>query len=78
MEIEIQMKQRIHIFMEKLIMIEEKITLLNRVMGQLEQEMETTTEDEETSEESSGSDAEIVNQAGICFYLFFKVERGKS
>jgi hypothetical protein len=36
----------------------------------MEQEMGTTIEDEDSSEESSGSDVEIVNQAGICFFVF--------
>jgi CRISPR/Cas system-associated protein Cas7 (RAMP superfamily) len=38
--------------------------------SQLEQEMETTVEDEDSSEESTGFEVEIVYQAGNCIICF--------
>lgn len=62
---EIDKNRRLQILFERLIMVEDKIQILGRRVVQLEQEMNTTSEYEDSSGGSSGSDAEIVHQAGI-------------
>jgi hypothetical protein len=62
---EIDKNRRLQILIETLIMIEDKIKILGHRVVQPEQEMNPTSEDEDSSGRSSGSDAEIVQPAGI-------------
>jgi hypothetical protein len=64
-KMEIDKNRRLQILFERLIMVEDKIKILGRRVVQLQQEMNTTSEDVDPSGGSSGLDAEIVQQAGI-------------
>jgi hypothetical protein len=51
-------------------MVENRISILCRQVAQLEQEMDTSTEEEDSSEDTSGSDIEVIYPAGICYFCF--------
>lgn len=70
MEIEVEVNRRLQILLEKLMMVENRISILCRQVAQLEQEMDTSTEEEDSSEDTSGSDIEVIYPAGICYFYF--------
>jgi len=69
---EIETKRRMQILLEKLVIIEDKLGEPDRLLDQIEQEMDTTIEDGDSDEDSSGSSvsAENVYQAGDYLFLF--------
>ncbi len=77
MEIEIEVNRRLQILLEKLMMVENRISILSRRVAQLEQEMDTSIEEEDSSEDTSGSDIEVIYPAGICYFVS-KVVMGKA
>jgi dynactin complex subunit len=70
MEIEIEVNRRLQILLDKLMMVENRISILSRRVAQLEQEMDTSIEEEDSSEDTSGSDIEVIYPAGICYFCF--------
>lgn len=70
MEIEIEVNRRLQIILEKLIMVENRISILSRRVALLEQEMDTSSEEEDSSEDTSESDIEVIYPAGICYFVF--------
>jgi hypothetical protein len=68
MEIEIEVNRRLQIRLDKLMMVENRISILSRRVAQLEQEMDTSIEEEDSSEDTSESDIEVIYPAGICYF----------
>ena len=69
MEIEIEVNRRLQIRLDKLMMVENRISILSRRVAQLQQEMDTSIEEEDSSEDTSESDIEVIYPAGICYFV---------